>query len=516
MTKIKASGPECGICGKPMAKDCRAESGKMRWKCRPCKIRTTRPDEIKKGYNEKFVEENANRLRAKVKAGLKRFVITSATNNTVKHGKGLDSLKGYAKHINGELVIIPNHYKNKDRYTASQKFDKKFSPGLEQYFIDQCVYIGGGVEIRGDVSIEAPAVNPLQGKGSIGGDRTTIYGHPQLAMTPVGTPGAMFPKRMWATGCINRADYSLSDRGAKADHHHTIGALVVEIVGRKHFIRPLLIDRKGGFYDLDRRVDGGKITKNNKTLAMITGDEHELFMLDNVRKAVYGSGGIVDTLKPGVIARHDVLDGYAGSHHHEKNPVLQFKKHHTGLNDYRKELDRVVDHINRTTPKGCKTVMVDSNHHDHLDQWLARADANKDHVNALLICELQKMVREDVLSGGTGSALPLYLKPRLKVKCEFICSTKPYLVANVDLSQHGHKGVNGSRGSPTAFAGTTYKKFTGHLHTAFINKGAWGVGKFCGLMGYEGGYSTHSNTLGLIYPNGKRALVDIIGNRYRG
>lgn len=508
--------PECGLCGKTMVKNYKAESGKIRWQCTPCGIRTTRPDEIRKGYDEKTVASNCDRLRLKVKSGCKRFIVTALTNNTVKHGKGLESLKSYAKSRKAELVVIPNHYKNKDKYTASQKFKKKFSDGLEQYFIDQNIYIGGGVEIRGDISIEAPAANPLQGKGSIGGERTTIYGHPQQGMLPVGTPGDMFPKRMWSTGCINRADYSRSDRGAKAHHHHIIGALMVEIVGRKHFIRPLHIDSKGGFYDLDTRVDGSKITHGHKSLALITGDEHELFMAKNVRKVVYAKGGALERLSPKYIVRHDVLDGFAGSHHHEKDPLLQFQKHHTGLNDYRKELDRVVDHINKTTPKGCETLMVSSNHHDHLDQWLSRADANKDHTNAILICELQKAVREAVLRGESGAAMPIYLKPRLSVPCRFLSRTAPFLIAGIDVAQHGDKGVNGSRGGPAVFAGTTYKKFTGHTHSAFINKGAWGVGKFCGLMGYEGGYSTHSNTFGIIYPNGKRSLVDIIGNRYHG
>ena len=508
--------PKCSACDVPMWHEGLAVSGKDRWKCPACKTRTTRPDDISKGYDEALAERNCSELKAKIRAGCKKFIITSLTNNSTKHGKGIESLLAYANSLKAPFLIIPNHYKNKDKFTKSNKLSKKFSAGLEQYFIDQNIYIGGGIEIRGDISIEAPAVHPLQGKGAIGGARTTIYGHPQLAMQPVGTPGGMLPKRMWATGSINRAEYSRSDRGAKAHFHHVIGALIVEVAGNNAFIRPLIIDSKGGFYDLDRRVDGDKITKGHKWLAMVTGDEHEIFMAKNVRKVTYGKGGLAEKFKPKYIVRHDIIDGYAGSHHHEKMPLVQFKKHHTGMNNYRTELDRVVKHLNESTPKGCQNLIVESNHHYHIDQWLSRVDANKDHVNALLICELQAMVRESVLSGGTGQALPLYVMPRVNVPTEFLSINAPRMIKEYDVAQHSHVGVNGSRGSAKGFTNTVYKKIVGHGHGACIDKGVIQAGTSTGRLEYEKGYGTHSNTHAGLYPNGKPFLIDIIGNRYHG
>ena len=508
--------PICPTCERAMVNAGKAQSGNIRWRCSGCKTRTTRPDEISKGYDESLAAKNCLDLKQKVKGGCKKFIITSLTNNSTKNGKGIEALLTYAKSIKAPFLIIPNHYKNKDKFTRANSLSKKFSEGLDQYFIDQNVYIGGGVEIRGDISIEAPAVNPLQGKGAIGGPRTTIYGHPQLAMEPVGTPGGMLPKRMWATGSINRAEYSRSDRGAKAHFHHVMGALIVEVVGNNAFIRPLIIDSKGGFYDLEKRVDGSKVAKGNKWLALGPGDEHEIFMAKNVREVTFGKDGMIRKHLPEFIIRNDVIDGYAGSHHHEKMPRTQFKKHHNGMGNYRTELDRVVKHLNETTPAGCKNLVVDSNHHRHLDQWLDRVSANKDHENAILICELQKAVREDILSGGNTQALQLYLEPRLTVPTEFLSANKAYMLKGYDISQHGDRGVNGARGSARAMVNTVYKKLLWHSHGACIMKGIFQGGTSTGKLEYENGYGTHSNTHVGLYVNGKPFLIDIIGNSYHG
>ena len=508
--------PICHKCDHLMHNAGKAQSGNVRWKCSKCKTRTTRPDEIRKGYDEALVSDNCQKLRERIKGGLNNFIITCATNNTVKHGKGLQALETYAKKIGAQIIVVPNHYKNKDKFTAAQIFNKRFSPGLEQYMIDQKVYLGGGIELRAEISIEAPAVNPLQGKHAIGGARSTIYGHPQLAMKPVGTPGGMQPKRMWATGCINRPDYSISDRGAKAEFHHTIGALLVEARGNRHWVRQLLIDSKGGFYDLDKRVDGDKITKAKPALALVTGDEHELWMCPKVKKATYGKGGIVDTLKPKYLVRHDVLDGYAGSHHHKNSPLTQFAKHHKGLGDYRKELDRVVKHLDETTPSYATNLIVHSNHHDHLDKWLDSVSPNSDHLNALLICEMQKEQREAVLAGKDTHAFRLYVDPRVKAKTVFLSRNKAFMVGDVDVSQHSDVGVNGSRGSAAAFTRTVYKKTIGHGHGAHIEKGVWQAGTSTGRLEYERGYGTHCNTHIVHYANGKRATITINGNKWRG
>jgi hypothetical protein len=155
-------------------------------------------------------------------------------------------------------------------------------------------------------------------------------------------------------------------------------------------------------------------------------------------------------------------------------------------------------------------------HHDHLDQWISRADPRVDHVNADLICELQMLIRDDIRGGANTNLMELWMKPHLgSTKVMFLDPNEPFLVNGVDHSQHGHKGANGARGSAQGFANTTHKATIGHSHSAQVVKSIFQVGKSCGILEYESGLSSHTNTHCLQYPNGKRTLVDILGNGWR-
>lgn len=91
-----------------------------------------------------------------------------------------------------------------------------------------------------------------------------------------------------------------------------------------------------------------------------------------------------------------------------------------------------------------------------------------------------------------------------------------FLIEDIDLNNHGDRGSNGAKGSAASFAKAGYKTVTGHTHTPQIEKGAYVVGCSCKLdMGYNSGYSSWLNTHCVIYPNGKRALINVIKGKWR-
>jgi hypothetical protein len=324
---------------------------------------------------------------------------------------------------------------------------------------------------------------------------------------------------MYSTGVITQKSYSKTKVGAKAAFHHITGALLVELSGKKAFIRQLNADNDGCICDLTDRYTPDKVVRDQPALSVTTGDEHVKWMLDNVKIATYSSPvGLVNFTRPQYLVRHDILDGYAGSHHHIGHYTTEYKKWLHGDADYQKELDQVVTHINETTPVDwkCENVLVkDSNHHDHLDWWLERADDRQDHLNADLICTLRNAQREAIRNGQSYNAFELYVKPRLTVRAVFTDSQTTFMLGGVDFSQHGHRGANGSRGSARGFANTTHKATIGHTHSARIVKSVYQVGKSCGTLEYEQGLSSHTNTHSLQYLNGKRTLIDILGLRWR-
>lgn len=500
--------PDCPECDGFMKSD-----GKKQWRCAECAKVVTKAklSNSIKNYNEALgFDPNLAEAHAKKCAKGKRLIITSAQNNSETDIKFFKALKQAAAHYKCELAIIPSHYRNVTLWSKGD--EKEFDDILKPYLIKGEIQFNN-IKVKSDVRIQPTSVNPLGGKQSHGGQHSIVFGHPQLSREPVATSGNSQPKLMLTTGSVTKPNYTVSDAGEKGKWHHCQAALILEKYKGKVFVRQLSCDDNGHFYDLDKRFTPSGITSGHSIEAIVTGDEHVKF--NTVEKITYGKKGIVSSLSPKYIVRHDILDGYAGSHHHLRDPMIGFVKHHSGDNDYRKEVQECIDFINRTTPKGSTTLIVPSNHHDHLAQFLQKASPNTDHTNSIFIAEMQLAMREAALSGDNYDPFYLYAKDRLTCKFEFLDRNEPYYLHDVDVSQHGDVGTNGSRGSARGLAKTPDKLTIGHSHGARIYQGVYQVGVSTGRLEYERGLSDHSNTHCLHYKNGKRTLIDIIDGKYK-
>lgn len=506
--------PDCPACGGFM------KSNVTKWRCtdKQCdksiskRIATMFNQQLKEVFNWGFDTEKATLHARRCETG-KRLIVTSAQNNTDVNANFLKSLKQAAKYYKCEIAAIPIHYKNITAYASHDDYEKEWAKEIRPYLLHTDVHFGNHL-IRSDVRINATTLNPLSGKQAHGGDKSVIFGHTQVALEPVATPADHLPKRLFTTGAVTLPNYTVTDAGEKAKFHHTHGALILEKVNGTVFVRQLNCDESGTFYDLDKKFTPRGTTEGNTILSLVTGDEHSIWNI--VENETYkNKNSIVKTLKPSYIIRHDVLDGYAGSHHHLKDPMIQFKKFHEGTDDYRAEVQHAIDFINRTTPGYSTTLLVPSNHHDHLKKYLDSADANKDHRNAMFILEMNKLMREAALNGDNYDPFMIYAKPRLKCKFEFLSRNEAALIGGVDVSQHGDVGANGSRGSARGLAKSTYKMTIGHSHSARICQGVFQVGSSTGRLEYERGLSDHSTTHVLQYKNGKRTIVDIINRKWR-
>ncbi len=503
--------PEC--CGKPMAIHCKAQSGNQRYRCITCGTTTTGSGFVNVGYDEAAAFVYHAKLQKALKDGtLKTLVVTGAVNNTRKNTPFFNSLQVLCKDRKAKLAIFPINYKNVSAFTSNQTYNKQWVQALQPYIIDQPLKFGG-IMLRPDIKIAATSANPLSGKDAINGRLWTVFGSTKFAMETISDMNK--PKRTYTTGSITVNNYSQTDVGAKAEFHHVNGALIIETNGKDMWVRHLNCDSQGRFYDLDRYYTPKKVTRGHRIEALIPGDEHIKFNKKSVRQATYdGKNSIVKLLRPKVIVRHDVLDSYAGSHHHEKDDVLQYRKYVNGDNDFRKELDQAVDFINDTTPKGCKNIFVASNHVDHLYKWLSRVDPKLDHTNAMLIHELKQLQYSNAIKGELyeqyyTDPFKLYAESRLKGDFVFLQRSKECLVAGVDVGQHGDVGCNGTRGSAQGMAKSVRKRVIGHSHTARIFLGVYQMGTSTGRLEYAKGLSSWTNTHAIIYKGGKRALIDI-------
>ena len=499
--------PDCPECGGFMK-----SNGKKDWACTECgkHVQKVKKDEGIKAFNDSlgFDPILAIDHARKCEKG-KRLIVTSAQNNSEVDYLFLKSLKQAAKFYKCDIAIIPSHYRNVTLWNKGD--EKEFDFSVLPYLVKSDIQFGN-VKIRPDAKIQPTTLNPLSGKHAHAGHDWLVFGHPQLAREPVPTLGDGMPKLMFTTGSVTKPNYTQSDAGYKGEFHHCNAALILEKHKDDVFVRQLTADSKGHVHDLDARFTPNGYTTGNRAKAINTGDEHVDFNI--VEKETYGKGGLVDLLKPEYIVRHDIDDCYSISHHHEKNPMVQFIKHQNGTNDCRAELDRAVDFINRTTPKYATNLIVPSNHHDHLEQFLNRTNANTDHVNAFLILELQAAMREAAIKGEKTEPFYLYAKDKIKVKTKWLDRNTPFLLDSIEQSQHGDCGTNGSRGSARGLARTPDRMTIGHSHSARICQGVYQAGTSTGRLEYERGLGDHSNSHVVQYKGGKRAIIDIINGRY--
>lgn len=444
------------------------------------------------------------------------FVVTSAQNDTLIVKPFWKSLMRYCKVSDAQMLVIPTKYRNMDAFHQDE--GSAWPPEVLPYLLDRDFTLSDTLMVMGDGKINATASNPLGSLDALSGPSSAIYGHAQVQMRMVATPANELPKMLHTTGSVSEKNYSRSKAGKLAGFHHTHCALVIEVSGSKFWARELHFDGIG-FYDLDKYYKPGGITKGHRAEALILGDEHVKFSDAMVQKATFGADGITETLRPKVLVRHDIHDHYSQSHHHESDTILKVQKTVSGDWSVGAELELSSQHITDTTPDNCESWIIDSNHHDHLYKWLNRFDANRDPHNAIFAWKLQGWVADAIARGLDADPFRLYLRyslpDKVKKRTRFVGPSDAATIAGVDVSQHGDRGPNGARPSPIGFARSSRKMFVGHSHTPGIFQGCYTVGTSTKNMEYAKGLSSWMTTHGIIYANGKRALLHVVEGRWR-
>lgn len=462
----------------------------------------------------------------------KRFIVTSAQNNTAVHAGFWGAILAYAKARDASIIVLPSRYRNPTSVAETKKQGEEiwWPKQVEPFLMEQEVEIGD-TAIMGHVRVQATAVNPLTGLDPMIKGRTGIFGHAQIAMIAVPAPQYERPNAMWTTGSCSLKNYSDTKAGVKAEFHHSLGAVVIEKSPRGCHVRGVVADDSGGFYDLDRyygpgslksgKITPGKVGKPERALALITGDEHAVFMTDPVKSATYmRDDSLAKICRPQYRIRHDVLDSYAISHHHRTNTVTRYVKWKTGMDSMEGELQKTVDFINETSDDNSINVVVASNHHDHLLRWLNEADPKAEPWNAILYHELMLAVlrKAEMTQAGakTIDPFPFWATDKMVSETIFLERNESFTVGGVEVCFHGDVGPNGARGSVKNFAKLGPRTVIGHSHRAGIEKGCYQVGASHTEFEYHRGPGSHTVTHCLIHPNGKRQLVTVLFSQSRG
>lgn len=481
------------------------------------------------------------------KGGIKRFILTSAQNNTHVHGELLANLETLALYYGAEIIVgtytyNQNHYGKLSVKRGKDKPEEKalwYDPAVTKYIRDERVQLAPGLVWCGEYNALPTNVNPLAGLESYTGRQSAIFPHAKLAMRSIATMQGEGVKLNYTTGTITQRNYIQKREGTIAEFHHIYGALLVEVNSNGNWwVRQLNHDEgTGTMQDLTIVVKDGEIINENARVESIThGDLHGVFADPTVVKA---SLEMVDDLQPKFQFLHDVMEGAAVNPHMRKYQA-NHEKFHVWLRGYHKLDNELVDTaklLESYERPFARTVIVDSNHDDPwIKRWLREYDYRKDPPNTEVFLKLQAYLYRNIRNGVTDEeSRARKANPKMvrdinmieyalreiggyKAKAKFLNADESFLTCDrkIENGMHGHLGPAGSYGSPSNLSKMGRKANTAHTHSCGIWNGLYVAGTSSKLRwDYTKGPSNWSHTHIVTYPNGKRSLITLYDGKWR-
>lgn len=397
------------------------------------------------------------------------YVITSAQNNTDVNRGAWDSLKGIAGDLGAEIIVLPFWY-NKSAFSAAKESPREsFAEEIRPFMLDEhgdCfLWSRNAVKLVASAAIVPTAKLPVNAAKQLNtGEGLTLVGSPkqQLEMMPelneVIRAGV-------STGTVTSINYTRSRAGAEAEADHCFGGVIV------------WVDQSGVNITQLQYIDGRievaipelDFSNCRDAPALKLGDLHcEKFD----RECWDSTLEIVEWLAPEFVAVDDILHFESRSHHNRHSGKHLYCAQGVTVLD---ELTQVIAQLNQLAALVPDLYVTESNHNSAIDVWLddKSYSVKNDPVNAKLYYLLNWALCEAIDSGEDHfSALKLALEgingsdlPTILDNIRFGRGDVSEIVHGTDFSQHGHKGQNGSLGSPKLFAKWQTALATGHTHS---------------------------------------------------
>lgn len=476
-------------------------------------------------------------VRGPRRGGVKRFLLTSAQNNTHLAEGAWANLMALGDHygIPHEDRFVGTFSYNKAAYgskavkrgtkRSSDSDDVWYAPEVVKHFRDERVQLAPGLVWCGEHNILPTAADPLSGLDTYTGRRSGIFPHAKIELRSVPSNKFEPTKFNYTTGVITQRNYIQKKEGLKAEALHAYGGLIVEVDWKGNwFVRQLHCGEDFSVHDLDLRVQAG-VVSTRRVEAITWGDIHVASIDPTVRALAFGAGGMLDALQPRYQFFHDVLDFRSRNHHDRRNPHKFFEKWRGGVENVRQELMEVRDFLAvESRREGCLSVVVDSNHDDALERWLRDDPAAYawDPVNAVFFLECQLAKYRAMQDQLKSFHLMEHMLVTMDVGgCRFLRPDESFVTCKgkgdgIEHGMHGHLGANGAYGTSRGMVRLSRPSTIGHHHSPEIRGLVHTVGTSSLLdMGWNEGPSSWSHTHGVDYENGRRALITMWDGKYR-
>ena len=460
---------------------------------------------------EIYTQEYREALEDEIKK-YKNFVVTTAVMGKEVNKPFLEAIKNYAKRNNALVLILPCE----DVASRGKKAAPiELSNDLKDFkVIFKDTYLNRNLCLCA-VKMSAKQINPLSGLDRLAVTRqaSIIVASPKVFLKYIPNMHYDIPPALMTTGAITENNYDndryMSKRTSTlAENDHAYGAVVIEIEDDHIFhFRHVQASKEGSLTDLgiDYLPDGS--IKKMKETVMVMGDSHTGYHDKELHEEVMK---IAEKTNVNKIMLHDVFNGTSITHHDIGKSVTRAIKAEEGKLGLENECIAVKNYIRNIENRGMEVFIVDSNHDSHLLKYLEQGRYVTDPINHKFSLKLAVQAIEGV--NPLKYAIESLLNYKSN-KVHWLKTDESCKFYGVEVSSHGHRGANGSRGSLPVFEKGLGNCVTAHTHSAAILRNSYCVGTV-GLMNmdYNTGMSSWTRTCCLIYSNGTKQLINFIPN----
>lgn len=435
------------------------------------------------------------------------YIISTIQYNAVVNRPLLKNMLAFADKHKVEkiyLYVMPGKYKDEESISKILYND----PRIEILCLDKVgKKLNSNLKLY-DTGILASQINPLTGfNKKLHRDFSYILPSPKIRYLSIPNT-SVSPRFLATTGALTHGNYKMHiAQGRKADLEHEYGFAFVKIKnGRLFNYHPVMAMKNGNFNYYREHYRNGKVVDQSPE-ALILGDWHTGDTCYNVRKETIK---MIGNIRPKRVFFHDLFNGHSINHHEKNNHLSKAKMWAKKMHVLEKEVKECVDELNFFAEKfpKIKFYVVESNHDLFLEKYVGEENFLEDGQNSVFACKMfvQVMEKEQPI---LKTAIELVGSARENVI--FLNEDEEFRIKGVGLDYHGHRGLNGSRGSGASFDRFNLKLITGHEHTPKIYANGMVVGTSTRLkLDYTKGASSWLNAHGLLYPSGKYTLLSIV------
>ena len=443
---------------------------------------------------------------------MKQSIITSVQLGVPMNKKFWANLKKFAE-VQGVqdiyAFVMNGKYKDEDLHQSVVKLIEKG----ELKLIDRQFNLNNKVRVY-DTKVLAQNINPLAGQSNkLPHEWSYIMPGTKVRYMTVPSIGTK-PRFFYSTGALTIPNYVTVarssgmrvKRGLQALAQHQYGAVYFEDLGRGKFnIYPIVARKNGSFHYKTDKYHNGKHIPEQDVVALVLGDVH----LGATNKYAWKhSLKQIDELKPKYIVLHDWFDGRSINHHTRKRLIERIRDVNQKAEILENELRMVWNETWKLAKKypEIKFIVAESNHDLFIRTYLDMKYHHDEEHNYL---QAIKIIPRIIDPNSVALKEALLTIGELPDNFIFLREGQSFSVRGWELGQHGHRGVNGSRGTANQFRRLNLRMITGHSHSPSIYENGIVVGTNTNLVQpYSiGGVSSWFHANAVVYDNGTASLL---------